>query len=133
MMELNVANVGLILTFLGVFLTYLGYSLGKQKEDKQEVKEDVSIQLELKNKIELLEKDIETLKSKDNPTLEYIKNGIDDIKTEIKDMKCDQKSTNDKINDLNIKYAALEASLKSEHKRLNEHDLRFNEFEKERK
>ena len=48
-------------------------------------------------------------------------------------MKCDQKSTNDKINELNVKYAALEASLKSEHKRLNEHDLRLNEFEKERK
>ena len=125
--------LGLGIAFGTLVIAYLSYSLGKKKEDKQEVKEDVSIQLELKNKIDLLEKDIETLKSKDNPTLEYIKNGIDDIKTEIKDLKCDQKSTNDKINELNIKYASLEASLKSEHKRLNEHDLRMNEFEKERK
>ena len=132
-MELNSTVLGLIFAAASAVIGYLSYSLGKKKEDKQEVKEDVSIQLELKNKIDLLEKDIETLKSKDNPTLEYIKNGIDDIKTEIKDMKCDQKSTNDKINDLNVKYAALDASLKSEHKRLNEHDSRLNEFEKERK
>jgi len=132
-MELNSANLGLIFTLGGLFIAYLSYSLGKKKDDKQETKEDVSIQMEFKSKIEILEKEMEMLKTKDNPTLEYIKNGIDDIKTEIKDMKCDQKSTNDKINELNIKYAALEASLKSEHKRLNEHDLRFSDFEKERK
>ena len=132
-MEINSTVLGLIFAAVSAIIGYLSYSLGKKKEDKQEVKEDVSSQLEVKNEIELLKKDIETLKSKDNPTLEYIKNGIDDIKTEIKELKCGQKSTNDKINDLNIKYAALEASYKSEHKRLNEHDSRFNELEKERK
>ena len=111
-MELNVANVGLILTFLGVFLTYLGYSLGKKKDDKQEVKEDTTAQTSLKMQ------------------LEYISRGVDDIKLEMRDIKSDAKAQDEKINELTVKFAKLESSQKSEHKRLDEVETRINDYER---
>jgi cell division protein FtsB len=140
-MELNATNLTVILTFFGFIIALASYNLGKRKEDKQETKEDVTVVTTLINKVDFLEREFDNLKNKDNPTLEYIKQGVDEIKTEIKDIKSDAKEReekqndkinilNEKINDLSIKYAEVIASHKSEHKRLNEMELRISEFER---
>lgn len=101
-MELNIANVGLFFTFLSLLIAYLSFSLGKKKEDKQEIKEDSSTQTRLEMQ------------------LEYIKQGVDDIKSELRDVKLDAKTSEKKINDLMEKVARLDESLKSVHKRVDE-------------
>lgn len=101
-MELNIANVGLLLTLVGCMVGFLTYNLAKKKEDKQEIKEDSSTQTRLEMQ------------------LEYIKQGVDDIKTELKDVKVDAKTSEKKINDLVEKVARLDESLKSVHKRVDE-------------
>ncbi|MDV3426671.1 MAG: hypothetical protein LIR50_05710 [Bacillota bacterium] len=124
-MELNsttITTIGLLFTLFNLLVGYVGYNLAKKRDDKQdkqeiklETKEDTVAQTELKM------------------SLEYISRGIDDIRLEIRDMKTDAKMKDEKINNLTVKYAQLEASLKSEHKRLDEHDIRLSEIERERK
>lgn len=140
-MELNIANVGLMVALVSTIVGLLSYNLARKKEDKQEVKDDTTMVTTLINKVDFFEKELESLKAKDNPTLEYIKQGVDDIKTEIKEIKADAKeredktnqkinSLADKVNELAVKYATVEASYKSEHKRLNEMEIRLNEYER---
>ena len=112
MMELNATNITVIFTFLAVLIAYLSYSLGKKKDDKQEVKEDTTAQTSLKMQ------------------LEYISRGVDDIKLEMRDIKSDAKAQDEKINELTVKFAQLEASQKSEHKRLDEVETRINDYER---
>ena len=52
--------------------------------------------------------------------LEYIKQGVDDIKSELREVKCDAKTQENKLNDLIEKIARLDDSLKSAHKRIDE-------------
>ncbi|OOM17231.1 hypothetical protein CLSAB_19510 [Clostridium saccharobutylicum] len=109
-MELNGATLGLIVTFLSLIVAYLSYNLGKRKEDKQEVKEDTTTQTSLKMQ------------------LEYISKGIDDIKSDMKDMKIDAKATDKALGELSIRVTRVEESEKSAHKRLNELEQRVNEM-----
>lgn len=105
-MTLDAANVGLLLTLVGCIVGFLTYNLAKKKEDKQEIKEDTSTQTRLEMQ------------------LEYIKQGVDDIKTELKDVKIDAKTSERKINELVEKVARLDESLKSVHKRVDELELK---------
>lgn len=107
-MELNSTTLGLIFAAGSAVIGYLSYSLGKKKEDKQEIKEDSTAQ----TRIEM--------------QLEHIKQGVDEIKAEMKDIKNDAKTQENKLNDLIEKIARLDESLKSAHKRIDE-------LEKERK
>jgi len=101
-MTLDIANVGLLLTLVACIVGFLTYNLAKKKEDKQEIKEDSSTQARLEMQ------------------LEYISKGIDDIKSDMQDMKKDAKEQDKKIGDLLEKIARLEESLKSAHKRIDD-------------
>jgi chromosome segregation ATPase len=107
-MELNSTTLGLIFAALSAVIGYLSFNLGKKKEDKQEIKEDTTTQTRLEMQ------------------LEYIKQGVDDIKSELRDVKVDAKTQENKLNDLIEKLARIDESLKSAHKRIDE-------LEKERK
>jgi len=129
-MELNIANVGLLLTLVGCIVGFLTYNLAKKKEDKQEIKEDVTKATTFKNEIDNIKEELGKLKN--DPSiqtriemqLEHIKQGVDDIKTEIKDVKIDAKTSERKINELVEKVARLDESLKSVHKRVDELELK---------
>ena len=81
-MEINSTVLGLIFAAVSAIIGYLSYSLGKKKEDKQEIKEDTTAQTKLEMQ------------------LEYIKQGVDDIKSELREVKCDAKTQENKLNDL---------------------------------
>ena len=48
----------------------------------------------------------------------------------MRDIKSDAKAQDEKINELTVKFAQLEASQKSEHKRLDEVETRINDYER---
>jgi chromosome segregation ATPase len=111
-MDYDVALIGTLLTLVTAMVAVLSYQLTKKKEDTKEVKEGTTTQTTLKMQ------------------LEYISRGIDDIKSEMRDIKTDAKQQDIKINMLVEKIARLEESEKSAHKRINELEARINEIER---
>lgn len=115
-MELNYTNVGLMITLASFVVAFLTYNLTKKKEDTKEIKEDTTAQTRLEMQ------------------LEYIKQGVDDIKGDMKEVKDDAKNTKEVLEKKISEQAEIivrhDESLKSAHKRINELEERLN---KERK
>lgn len=111
-MELNIANVGLLLALVGTTVGLLTYVATNKKEATKEIKDDTSTQTSLKMQ------------------LEYISRGVDDIKLEMRDIKSDAKCQDEKINTLLQQVARLDESEKSLHKRQNEFETRLSEYER---
>lgn len=113
-MVLDLATVGLLLTLMGCIASFLAYNLAKKKEDKQEIKEDSSVQTSLKMQ------------------LEYISRGVDDIKSEMRDIKNDAKLQDKTITEIITQLTRVEESAKSLWKRFEELEKRINDLDKER-
>lgn len=111
-MELNIANVGLMITLASLIVGFLSYNFAKKKEDTKEIKDDTTTQTELKMQ------------------LEYISRGVDDIKLEMRDIKSDAKQQDKNINSIFQEIARLQESEKSAHKRITELEQRITEFER---
>lgn len=82
-------ELGLLIALFSVIISFLGYSLNKQKETKSESRQDAKIQAQL----------------------EYIGKGVDDIRI---DLKANEKQ----IGALSERVTRVEESSKQAHKRL---------------
>jgi uncharacterized protein YoxC len=111
-MELNIANVGLMITLVSCIVGILTYNFAKKKSDTKEIKEDTTAQTRLEMQ------------------LEYIKQGVDDIKSEMREMKDDAKSQEKKITALMEKLARVDESLKSAWNRINEMESKITSMER---
>jgi peptidoglycan hydrolase CwlO-like protein len=62
--------------------------------------------------------------------LDYISKGIDDIKSEMRDMKIDAKATDKALNELMERVTRVEESSKQAHKRIDELEKVINNLRK---
>jgi hypothetical protein len=82
-------QVGVFIAVASLVISYLAFSLNKQKETKTETRQDARIQAQL----------------------EYIGKGVDDI-------RIDLKANKDSVSELKVYVARVEESNKSLHKRV---------------
>lgn len=88
-------EVGVIIAILSVIISFLGYSLNKQKETKSETRQDAKIQAQL----------------------DYIGRGVDDIRI---DLKANEKQ----IANLGERVTRVEESSKQAHKRIDQMEIK---------